>query len=203
VKGQKFSVGLVNDDTALYVCLVTKDRVPYTQIVRQGLILWIDPASGKKRAFGIQFPIGGVRPPRGMEGPGDTVAPSYTPPPPGGQEAIRILGPKPSDAKDLLMDETGGIRARVGIRGDLLVYELKVPLKRDAAGPYAVNVEPGGTIRLGLQTPEWRGPMPVVSSPVAIGVGGPHGMVGFPPVDAAMLRPVDVSATVRLAAGGR
>jgi hypothetical protein len=208
VKGQKFSVGIVNDDVALYLCLVTKDRVPYTQISRQGLILWLDPASGRKRAFGLQFPVGGLRPPRGpargMEGPGGAVAPSYTPPPPGGQEAIRILGPKQSDAKDLLMDETGGIVARVGIRGDLLVYEIKVPLKRNGAGPYAVNVEPGGTVRLGMQTPEWRGPVPAAtSSPVAIGVGGPHGMVGFPPADAAMLRPVDVNATVRLAAGGR
>jgi hypothetical protein len=205
VKGQRFAVGLLNDSDAIYLCLVTKDRVLTTQIERQGLMIWLDPAGAKKRSFGIQFPIDpwleamrdtGRRPrqaiPEGASLPEDV-----------GQGTVGILGAGKSGPKRVPMEEAGGIAARLAVRGDVLVYEMRIPLKGSQPGPYAVNAEPGSSLRLELQTPEWRGPMPVARGRIAIGAAGPapggRGVIGYPPIDGAMLKPMDTTVTVRLA----
>ncbi len=197
VKGQKFSLGLVNDAEALYVCLVTKDRVASTQITRQGLILWFSRGDDRKHGFGVQFPFDGVGPMPVRRGRGvEEGAPESA-----GGEAVGIFGPERKNVKRLPMEETGGILASVGVHGDLVVYEARLPIKQ-GGGPYAIAASPGDSVRFELMTPEWRGPAPHMRSPINIGVAagpGPGGMVGYPPVDAAMLKPLDVAATLRLA----
>jgi hypothetical protein len=105
------------------------------------------------------------------------------------------------------LDEAGGIQARLAVHGDVLVYEMKIPLRGSGSGPYTVSAEPGASLRLELQTPEWRGPMPIARGPIAFGVAAPapggRGVIGYPPIDSAMLKPMAVSATVRLATDGR
>ena len=209
VKGQRFAVGLLNDADALYFCLVTQDRVVSTQILRQGLMVWLDPAGSRKHAFGVQFPIDprlqAMRNPARRSRSGGPEPGSV--PEDVGQEAVGILGPGKSDPKRVALDEAGGIQARLAVHGDVLVYEMKIPLKGSGPGPYAVSAEPGASLRLELQTPEWRGPMPVAHGPVAFGAAGPgpggRGVIGYPPIDGAMLKPTDVSATVRLATAER
>jgi hypothetical protein len=106
----------------------------------------------------------------------------------------------------LPFSEAGGIEVRVGIHDDLLVYEMKVPFLRTDSGPYGVRAEPGSVVRAELQTAEWRGPAPIAQAPGGIGIGvgvgvggGPGGGIIYPPVDAALLRPLDVATRVRLA----
>jgi hypothetical protein len=65
-----------------------------------------------------------------------------------------------------------------------------------------VAVEPGGSIRLELMTPEWRGSVPMAQTGgvhVGVGMGGPGRGVMYPPMDAALLRPMDVATMLRLA----
>jgi len=204
VEGKRFSLGLVNDSEAIYLCLLTKDRVLSTQILRQGLMVWLGPADGKKHSFGVHFPIDprlqATREP--SKWPGQRIPEGEPPPDDSGQGAVGILGPGKADPARVPMEEAGGIMARVAVRGDLLVFELKVPLKGSQPGTYAVAAAPGASLRLELQTPEWRGPMPLARGPIAIGAAGPspggRGFIGYPPVDGAMLKPMDVSLRVRL-----
>jgi hypothetical protein len=58
-------VAAQNDGEFLYLCLRTSDPAARMRIMRQGLIVWFDPQGGKKKAFGIKFPVGG-----GMMGEG-------------------------------------------------------------------------------------------------------------------------------------
>lgn len=201
VQGQKFSVAVVNDNEALYFCLVSKDRVTATQIEQQGLMLWFPKSGDKKRGAGVRFPVDRVRTP--MRPAGDRDAGDDDVPP--WQQAFEMLGPEPKDARRVSFEQSGGAAGRVGVRGDLLVYEIRVPLKTAAAGPYALALEPGGTVRLEIRTPEWRGPVPMQggrgSGGVMVGVGagnGGRGMV-FPGMDTTLLRPLDVATTLRLA----
>jgi hypothetical protein len=66
-------------------------------------------------------------------------------------------------------------------------------------------VDPGAALRVELQTPDWRGPVPPVGAPgrggpmIGIGVGGQGGGVFFPGPDTALLKPLDVTADLRLA----
>jgi len=199
VDGQKFSVAVLNDAAAVFFCLVSNERVTSTQISRQGLVLWFSRPDDKKHGFGVHFPLEGVRTPMRPDS-----APGQEPPdeaPGTGQQALAILGPGKQDSTKMPMDQAGGIVARMGVRGDLLVYEIKVPLKSSAPGPYGLNVEPGGSTRLEISTPEWRGAVPGVRGPGGIRIGGGIGSRGmmYPPVDAALLRPLELATTLRLA----
>jgi hypothetical protein len=130
-------------------------------------------------------------------------------PPVPGQDVIGVLGPGKNDAQLVPIDEAGGIEARVGVHEDLMVYELKVPLKRSAEHPYAPNIEPGQTVRLEIETAPLRGGM----APT-----GPYGMGGvIIPVRPwgagwgmtvgggrrVATKPIDVTMNVHLARGPR
>jgi hypothetical protein len=202
---QRFMLGLQNDGEALYLCLTTRDRVLTTQIARQGLMVWLDPGveRPKKHQFGVHFPIDprlSLSRDAAARWPRDGANVSEW-----SQAAIGILGPGKGEPRRVPLDETGGLEARVGALGEVLVFELKVPLKSAAVGPYALAAEPGGAFRLEVETPEWRGPLPPSRGPIGIGVAasapGGRGVVGYPSVDATYLKQTDVKAVVRLSAG--
>jgi hypothetical protein len=177
VKGQHFSVGFLNDDEALYFCLVTADRNAIRQIGTMGLTLWLDPAGGGKKGFGVRY--------RGSSGP-----------------RIDVLGP---GSKDVSVVDNGssGIVARMGGGPSLLVYELKIPLRKTVNTPDAPDVDAGAAMQVRLETPEWRGPLPPVGrgGPVQVGIGvaGPHGGVFYPGPDTSLLKPIEVDGSLRLA----
>jgi hypothetical protein len=52
------TAAVANDDRFLYLVLSTADAMARRQIMRQGLIVWFDPAGGDKKHFGIKFPVG-------------------------------------------------------------------------------------------------------------------------------------------------
>jgi hypothetical protein len=206
VKGQHFAVGFLNDADALYFCLVTKDPNTLRQISRMGLVLWLDPAGGKKKTFGVRFPVTYGQPGanRRQEQPPPEPAAGEAPAggqgtEPVGQRDIEILGPGKNDVRDL---ENGrsGVTGRYSVRGDLLVYELRVALRKGPDVPFAPDVDPGAALRVELQTPEWRGPVPMRRGPmIGIGMGRPGGPLYFPGADTALLKPLDIAAELRLA----
>ncbi len=207
VKGEHFSVAFQNDGDALYFCLVTTNSVAIKQIARMGLTVWLDPAGGKKKTFGARFPAhGSPRPqpgrPPGAQPPGDAASGSQ---PVGVRPPdIDVLGP---GSKDVRQVENGnsGIIARMGGNPNLLVYEIKIPLRRTDAVVFAPDVDAGAALRVELETSEWRGPVPVSRGgwPVSVGIGGPNGGVFYPGPDTALLKPLDVSGTLRLASAPR
>jgi len=207
VKKQHFSLGIVNDGEWLYFCVPTMDIGTKAQISNAGLVVWLDPEGGKKRRFGIHFPVPNPPQPPGMRRPpmrggeGQPAPAEGEPQPVPGQDVVGILGPGKSDAKLVSLDEAGGIEAHVGVHGDLIVYELKVPLRRTAEHPYAPNVEPGQTVRLEIETAPLRGPiMPTGPYPrgagIVVPIGG--GRVSRYPV---ISEPFDVTMNVHLARG--
>ena len=62
------SVGLINDTQHLYVSMMTENPMARAQMMRQGLTVWLDPEGGKKKIFGIKFPLGRQRGEREEEG---------------------------------------------------------------------------------------------------------------------------------------
>jgi hypothetical protein len=217
-KGARIATGFVNDDEWLYVCVQAKDRTARDQIVGQGLVVWIDRDGGKKRTFGIRFPLGrsggfAGQPPRDRipEAPPD---PGRGGPPPDrlvSQDEFGVLGPGKDDEVRLSTRHAGGIEARVAIHEGTLVYELKVPLKQSGDHPYAIGVEPGAVLRVEMVTPEYRGPMrqgrgPSGGAGGTIGGGGGGwggGIRGAYPVgaDPRVLNPLKLTTSVQLASG--
>ncbi len=201
VEKQRFSLGIMNDGEWIYLCLPTKDAAVKNQIGSAGLVVWVDPEGGKKRRFGVHFPV--PNPPRspGMRRP--------MPQPPGagqgeeipGQHMLGILGPGKNDARLVRPDEAGGIEAQVGVHDDLTVYELKIPLARSAEHPYAPNVQPGQTARVEIETAPLRGPV-APTGPYAGGFGVVIPLGGGKPGRyPAWSAPFDLTMNVRLAKG--
>ena len=58
-------VGFMNDQEYLYVCLVSGDSRRPSQLMREGLTVWFDPAGGTKKVLGIKYPAPGLPAPRG------------------------------------------------------------------------------------------------------------------------------------------
>ena len=197
VTGQHFAVGFVNDDEALYFCLVTKERVSATQIDRMGLEFLVGPPGGRTLPNGVRFPVLALK---------DGRRP--------GEPEIEVLGPGKRDTRREVLDGRDGLAAAMAVRGDLLVYELRIPLHAVVPGGFAITADPGQTLGIELRTPDWKGPLPpapgIGGSGIAIGVtptrprgGGWQGGYAGPPVDAALLKPLVVGADLHLASAPR
>jgi hypothetical protein len=215
---ENISLGLLNDENFLYACLIAEDQFIRTQVMRQGLTLWFDPDGGKKKTFGIKYPLGRQAGDRSMR-PG---FPARREEGERGQEQFRerfkeamteleILGPEKDESKRMSVEEAKGIKIIVRPLSGMLVYELKVPLLRSEEYPYAVGAKAGDTIGIGFLSPKlktgpqrWRpgGGWPGGGRGGLGGMPGGRGMPGGGRMSG-MSRTIKVWAIVQLAAGNR
>ncbi len=152
------SVGILNDASSIYICMIAEDRLMRAQVMGQGFTVWFDPNGGKEKTFGIRFPLGrqdmrGRGMPMGWreEEPDQERMREYF------EESLKdleILGPGKNEQKRIPVNEVKGIEIAVDPSGGFFVYELKVPLFHSEQFPYAVGAEPGNLIGLGLEIPK-------------------------------------------------
>ena len=55
---KKITIGLLNDESNLYIRLSSRDSNMQKQLLALGFIAWFDAKGGKKKTLGIHFPIG-------------------------------------------------------------------------------------------------------------------------------------------------
>jgi len=146
------SVGVQNDGEFAYVVVSTNDE-KWRPLLEGGLVIWLDADGGKARTFGIWLP-GPAEP----APPGATPAPTATAGPTGVSTEVLdqfdLLGPGKNQRRLVDITPELGIEVANGLVGDAVVYEVKVPLQKTPARPYAVGVQPGESIGIGLATPE-------------------------------------------------
>ncbi len=177
IKDVPASIGFFNDSDNLYFCLTSSDPALREQIKRRGLIVWIDPKGGKKKDFGVEFPVG-LQGMTMVERTGETGEPSVSNKPlEADQERIVILGPGKNDRENLRLDEAHGIQAKIGESSGVMVYELEVPLRKTEEDSYAPGAAPGTMVGIGLETPEFQ-PEQGRSWSGGEGGGGHHGPGG-------------------------
>jgi hypothetical protein len=152
--GETVSIGFLNDQQDLYVCMIAEDRATRAQIMTQGLTIWFDPQGGTQKIFGIKYPIGTPqgelpKPPdplKEVEAPEDYRSVDLT--------RLEFIGGE--KAKPQLMEASNvkGIEIKVVPSTGLFVYELRIPLLRTEEYPFAVGVNPGRTVGIGFESPE-------------------------------------------------
>ena len=177
------SVAAANDGQFLYLAIRTSDPGARRMIERQGLIVWLDAKGKKNEKFGLHYPEAAEMPspgegrfgrPGGGYGgnsggyggnaggqPPQEGQPQGPPPDPqtdGRWQHMEIVGPGKDDKRDLMLDHVPGIQVKVGDQEGVLTYELRVPLQATADAPYAIGVQPGAVIGLGLETPRIERP---------------------------------------------
>lgn len=166
---ENISLGLLNDESFMYICMIVEDPMIRSQIMIQGFTLWFKPDGGKKRIFGIKFPIGmseeemqmrrmraGVAP---MKPRRENLDPEQVRQAPMRQMMeLEILGPGKDESVRMPIEQAKGIHVTVNSSSGTLIYELKIPLVRDEKNPYAIGTTAGSTIRIRLETPKFRRP---------------------------------------------
>ncbi len=144
------SVGLLNDENFLYICVIAEDMFVRIQMMMQGFTLWFDPEGGKKNTFGIKYPLGMQASGRGMRRDEQSMERfrqvSWKP-----MVELEILGPGKDEVKKMPISEAKGIDINMEFSSGMLVYELKVPLIQSEQHPYAIRAEAGSSVGIGLE----------------------------------------------------
>jgi hypothetical protein len=123
------------------------------QVMRQGLTVWFDPEGGRKKTLGISFPLGfqGRREPPAEFGEEPDIEELQRTLPMSLNE-LEILGPDPKEKRRMRKAEAKGVDVAMNFSSGKLVYELKIPLIKSPDRPYAVNVKPGSSFGIGIET---------------------------------------------------
>lgn len=124
---------IMNDSDNLYVMVATSSNAAQMIMLRGGCTMWLDTAGGKKKAYGIQFPLkmdvssGGKATARDHK-PRGALAQLIA-----DQNSIAIITPDQKDGIAMFFSEAedSGIHAGLGLNQGCLVYELKIPLTPD------------------------------------------------------------------------
>ncbi len=185
-EGRDFAVGVMNDDTWLYVTLSSPNRRTLGQIVRGGFTVWLDPAGRQRKRFGLRYPIGavnlgleertGLRSRRERPDPEALLATVQA-----SESAVEVIGPARHDLAHVPPAGEDGIQVALGWSPyGRFVYELRIPLAVSDTTPHAVGAAPGQTIAIGLEAGglDVRNRRP--GGGLSGGLGGGRGGLGRP-----------------------
>ena len=149
------SLAIQNDEKFLHVAFTTTDPGLQDRILNQGIFIWFDPNGGEARGFGIRYPVAWGTLPASMD---ELPRPEGTLP---GSPAtgwgragddLEVYTDGYKEYERIGKKDAGGIDVRVSKLSDTLLYQLSVPLRGYARGPYAVSAAPGDLIGVGIET---------------------------------------------------
>jgi hypothetical protein len=189
VKDTPIQLGFRNDPENLYLCLQSSDRQFRQQLMGLGMTVWFEPKGGDK--IGIHYPLGiGMAPGGSYGGPGGKIqdgegSESQSNRGRSGQgmgegaagnapeivKELEILGPGKNDVDRMPIVQAQGIEVRIGQSQEMVVYELKIPLKKTDKHPYALASNPGSIVGVTFETAKFTRPQ---GSPGETS-GGPSG----------------------------
>lgn len=156
IAGAKGSIGVLNDDEYLYICLTTGHPDIKRQVMTRGFTLWFDPSGGKDRVFGIRFPVG-------MGGPNSQpmMAAQSMSDSTDMHERFRrmsreleILGPGEGERREMLVATVSGIDVGMEVSEHRFTYELKIPIAKTEGHPFAIGTHAGDQIGVRFETPK-------------------------------------------------
>ncbi|MFC1483865.1 hypothetical protein ACFL6Q_02305 [Candidatus Neomarinimicrobiota bacterium] len=158
-KGKRITVGVLNDESYLYLTLSTIDRALMMKALRLGITVWLDPKGGTKEILGIKYPTGlsgtgqrSTMPDRGQVSRMPNI-PQMIRSLPESQPWIEILGPRKDDIYQIPAADTTGLQVRLEYSEfGQLVYEMKIPLNGLPNHPYTYSLIPGDKLGIGIVT---------------------------------------------------
>ena len=133
--------------------MTTSNRDIQRQFMAMGFTIWFDPNGGKKKEFGILFPVGMMEMGLMMRGRGqgqdvEALREQF-------QKSLRdleIFMPGEEEPRRIPVTDATGIEVKVGDSYEQLVYEIKVPLYKSEIHPYAIAAKADKPIGVGFET---------------------------------------------------
>jgi hypothetical protein len=141
--GRSVALGVANDRSNLYLCLVTRDFEIQSMIQRSGLTVWLDPDGGRRKRVG--FRIAPIEPTAAA------TTPAY----------IEIVFDGAEYGEQLVGSvENGPVEVRSAAQADVTAYEIRLALGAPlgVANPRlsSVTLAPGSLLGVGVETQELR-----------------------------------------------
>ena len=153
---ENLAFALCNDDSFMYMCMVTSDRNLQMRIMGGGLTVWFDDKGGKAKSVGVRYPVSGPgRRDRGDRPPLQEMTKER-------QEEFRqermsmaasdleILGRDDSVLERLPVENNENISACFSMENENFVYELAMPI-HNAGAKYALAISPDNKIGVGFE----------------------------------------------------
>lgn len=161
LEGEPVSMSVLPTDSLLYVALATQDQPLIRSVAQNGLVVWVDPAGGKRRAYGVQYPLGlraqrAGRRAAGAAGTSESSQAAFS----FDQLSLRELAIHRADSTRVRIPAqfSSGVRAQATIDSGALVYELAIPVGSGTEGGtgarHGLRTPLSNTVGIGLQTPE-------------------------------------------------
>ncbi len=153
VEKENVAVGFFNDEDYLYISMTTTNRDIQRQFMAMGFTIWFDPDGGKKKEFGILFPVGMMEMGMMMRGRGqsqdiETLRENFKK----SLNDLEIFMPGEKEPRRMPVADATGIEVTVGDSHEQLIYEIKVPLHKSEIHPYAIAAKADKPIGIGFET---------------------------------------------------
>ena len=155
VDGPSVSVAAHPTDSLLYVALLVQDQSLVRSLAVNGLVVWVDPSGGQRRAYGIQYPLGLRRqragqvqaqsPERSAVGLDDVALTEL--------EVVR----GDTARQRIPARFSSGLRGKAVLDPSSLIYEVAIPVGASPDGARATHglrASLDGPVGLGLEIPE-------------------------------------------------
>lgn len=152
-------LGFGNDHTNLYLCFASADKDIINQIAMGGMKIWFDNEgdSEKKGGIGIHFerperPMNDNQPRNFMDMQWqDRIVRRLK-----SFDKIAILGKDGEASHVLSVKETNDIDAALDFVNNRLIFEMKLPFKKNKQYVYSIESDTGRTIGIGFETPDMK-----------------------------------------------
>jgi hypothetical protein len=151
LRNHNATLGVQHDDEFLYLCFTTSDRQVQFQVLGMGMTVWFDPEGKEKKSFGVHFPIGMDAPGRMLPRPGQADVDFLGIALQRQRPELELLTPGNLQPKRGSMGQFAGVQARLGRNQDVLVYELKVPLRASQQHTWSVEAISATPLSVGLE----------------------------------------------------
>lgn len=149
------SLGMKNDSENLYVLIKFRDE-PLTRFLQSKVTLWLDKTAKKKKTFGISYM--GKMPSRQMQGMGNEYQENIPEEEQGFErhhimQDIMVMQKEESMDKSIPIPQNGKQGPAIGRNYDkgFCYHELKIPLQKNDSALYALGVNAGDTINIGVE----------------------------------------------------
>ena len=156
---ENISILLANDSEHMFVCLSSSDPEIQRQVLLHGFTVWFNPKG--KGKFGIRFPMGKRKTEHKHDKKRDTfmelglLMKRFN----RSDKTIEILGPGKDQSRFLALEDIEkygiyGIKADIGTSDGKMIYELKVPLRKNTQHRYAIGTASGDLIDMAFEAGE-------------------------------------------------
>jgi hypothetical protein len=149
---KRATVGFMNDDKYLYLCLMAADEHVLKQSLVSGFTVWFDGMGNREEKFGIRYPVGRQFPKSNMvrkersRSVHNRISEMLE-----DQSELAIVRFDEEEKLNLSKADEYGISLKIDHYLGRFIYELRIPICLSDINQYAVVPKDNGTVKIGFE----------------------------------------------------